>query len=176
MKLSFSTNRWKNTSMADFFAMAKEYRFSGVEIHSIRDFGEKECSALYHEANALRLSIACLDMGADIGADADAAREELDACISAAQRLHTPYLRLRAEKGEDAVKKSEAFLAYALPKAKEASLTLLIETVGAYADTGVLADTLRLFADDSLGALWDVYYPYMEMGESAEATIRNLGA
>ena len=26
--------------MSEFFAMAKEYRFGGVEIHSIEDFGE----------------------------------------------------------------------------------------------------------------------------------------
>ena len=177
MKLSFSTNRWKGTSMSEFFAMAKEYRFAGVEIHSIEDFGEKECSALYHEATALNLSIACLDMGADIGAaDDSAAKEELAACISAAHRLHTPYLRLRAGVSENAVANSEKFLAYALEEAHKADLVLLVETVGAYADTGVLADTLRRFADDSLGALWDVYYPYTEAGESAEKTIQNLGA
>ena len=116
-------------------------------------------------------------MGANVGAaDGTAAKEELAACIRAAHRLHTPYLRLRAEAGEDAVKNTEQFLAYALAEAHKASVVLLIETVGAYADTAVLADTLRRFADDSLGALWDVYYPYMEKGESAETTIRNLGA
>ena len=177
MKLSFSTNRWNGTSMEEFFSMAKEYRFRGIEIHSIKECPENECTALYHQAVSLGISISCLDMGANVGAADDSeARAELSACIAAAHRLHTPYLRLRAEAGEGAVENTEKFLSYALEEAHKASLVLLIETVGAYADTGVLAGTLRRFADDSLGALWDVYYPYTEKGESAETTIRNLGA
>ncbi len=177
MKLSFSTNRWNGTSMDEFFSMAKEYRFRGIEIHSINECPESECTALYHHAVSLGISICCLDMGANVGvADMGEAKTELAACIAAAHRLHTPYIRLRAEAGEDAVENTERFLKYALDEAEKASLVLLIETVGAYADTGVLAGTLRRFASDSLGALWDVYYPYMEKGESAEATIRNLGA
>jgi len=177
MKLSFSTNRWNGTSMEEFFSMAKEYRFRGIEIHTVKDCPAGECTALYHRAVSLGISISCIDMVANVGAaDSTEAKRELAECIAAAHRLHTPFLRLRAEASEDAVENTEKFLAYALPEAHKASLVLLIETVGAYADTGMLAGTLRRFADDSLGALWDVYYPYMEKGESAETTIRNLGA
>ena len=177
MKLSFSTNRWKNTSVEEFFRMAKEYRFSGVEIHSVEEVPEEGRTALYHQAVSLGLSIPCIDVGADIGAEnAEVAKAELTAAIAAAVRLHVPYLRLRAESGEGAVARAEAFLSYALPEAQKASVVLLVETAGAYADTAVLRATLNLFADDSLAALWDVYHPYTEAGESAEDTIKNLGA
>ena len=177
MKLSFSTNRWKGTSVEDFFRMAKEYRFGGVEIHSVEEIPEESRSALYHQAVSLGITIPCIDVGADIGAiNAEAAKAELSAAITAAVRLHVPYLRLRAEKSEGAVERAKDFLAYALPEAQKASVVLLVETAGVFADTAVLRETLNCFADDSLCALWDVYHTYMEAGEKPEDTIKNLGA
>ena len=35
MKLSFSTNRWESCSFDDFIRIAREYKFNGIEIHSI---------------------------------------------------------------------------------------------------------------------------------------------
>jgi fatty-acyl-CoA synthase len=63
-----------------------------------------------------------------------------------------------------------------IPSAEKSGVVLLIETAGAFADTGVLRDLLNRFASDSLGALWDVQYPYMDAGETPETTIKNLGA
>ena len=104
MKLSFSTNRWNGTSMEEFFSMAKEYRFRGIEIHTVKDCPAGECTELYHRAVSLGIAISCIDMVANVGADDDTeAKRELSECIAAAHRLHTPYLRLRAEAGDGAV-------------------------------------------------------------------------
>ena len=35
MKLSFSTNGWNEFSWVDFYTMAKDLGFSGIEIHDI---------------------------------------------------------------------------------------------------------------------------------------------
>ncbi len=177
MKLSFSTNRWQNTDIEAFFRLANEYRFSGVEIHSVAELPEERRTAIYHAAVSGNLSICCIDVLASIGAaDTEGAVAELKEALAAAVRLHTPYLRLRAGNEEDAKEHAEAFLMRAIPEARKAGVILLIETVGVYADTAVLRETLNRFADDNLAALWDFYYPYTEAGESAEKTIQNLGA
>ena len=51
-----------------------------------------------------------------------------------------------------------------------------METMGIYSNTALLAELLNTFADDSLGALWDIYYPYNVANEDPEITIKNLGA
>ena len=40
MKLSFSTNYWKDQSLFDFFSYAADYNFSGIEIHSADELAE----------------------------------------------------------------------------------------------------------------------------------------
>ena len=63
-----------------------------------------------------------------------------------------------------------------MPLAEEYGVCILIETAGQYANTDMLRDLLDSFASDTLGALWDMHYPYRVYGESAEKTIKNLGA
>lgn len=53
---------------------------------------------------------------------------------------------------------------------------ILLKTSGIYADTARLRALMDEFACDWLGALWDIHHPYRDMGESADVTIRNLGA
>ena len=62
-----------------------------------------------------------------------------------------------------------------LPLAEEKGVTLLLKTSGIYADTARLRSMLESFASDWLGALWDMHHPYRDFGESADATIKNLG-
>ena len=177
MKLSFSTNRWNQNDTEAYFRLAEEYRFAGVEIHSISECPTDKRTAIYHAAASRGISIPCIDVLASIGsADTAPAMAELREAITAAVRLHTPYLRLRAGNEENAKENAEKFLTAALPEAHRAGIVLLIETVGVYANTATLRETLNYFADDALAALWDFYYPYTEAGESAEDTIRNLGA
>ena len=155
MKLSFSTNRWRETSMEEFFALAKEYRFAGVEIHSVKECPEEKRTALYHAAVSGNLSICCIDVCESIGApDSSAAMAELSEALGAAVRLHAPYVRLRAGDEENAKENAEAFLSKAIPLARKSGIILLLETVGVYANTATLRETLNAFADDNLAALW----------------------
>ena len=59
MKLSFSTNRWRDTEMEEFFRLANEYRFSGVEIHSVTEVPEEKRTAVYHAAVSGGISVCC---------------------------------------------------------------------------------------------------------------------
>ncbi len=188
MKLSFSTKGWHGHTFDEFCDIAKELRFSGIELHNVKNrlFTDKESAFTdYRSAVTLRklyekaLHIPCIDSlcdPADKGTHKEAL-EELRECIRIASNLHIPGIRMYAsEHGEDDVKTVEEFLTQILPEAEAAGVTLLFETRGLFADTGKLRDMLEDFACDSLAALWDMYSPYFIAGEKPEKTIENLGA
>ena len=181
MKLSFSTNRWKGYSFEQFMDIATEYRFAGIEIHSVTDCADCDLAGSYRRMRERGLSVPCIDLTANI-ADANAkerALAELSECFRVAAVLRAPYIRLKAEEAENAENAEEnvrAFLRAALEMRSENGAILLIETAGLYANTEHLRAILNEFAEDALGALWDLYYPYTLAGESPEDTIRNLGA
>ena len=181
MKLSFSTNRWKNYSFDQFIDIAGEYRFQGIEIHDVRavfDVAEPgKITALYRRIMEKRLAISCIDLVSDI-ADASAeALEELKIALDAAKRLHAPYIRIKtSSNAEDAAEKVQKFLVPALQAAEINGATLLVETVGIFSDTSCLRQLFESFVSDHLAALWDLHYPFRMHGEAPEETIRNLGA
>ena len=175
MKLSYSTNRWKGFGLADFIKMASDYRFDGVEIHSVEELGQ-DLNAAYRLLTENRLTVPCIDLVSDVGDRNAECMKELLACLKAARKLRVGYIRLRAAKREGADEAVRAFLAEALEEAAKDGVILLMETVGLYSDTAHLRELLNDFASDSLGALWDLCYPYLEHGESPQDTITNLGA
>ena len=181
MKLSFSTNHWNNYDFAQFIDIADEYRFQGIEIHDAKalyDAAEPgRLTALYRRLLEKRLVISCIDLIADLAGDREAAMAELAHALEAAKRLHAPYLRVRtAQTGEAALEKVREVLSAALPQAERAGVTLLVETVGLFADTARLRALFEEFISDRLAALWDLHYPYRLHGETPDVTIRNLGA
>ena len=181
MKLSFSTNRWNNYDFDQFIDIADEYRFQGIEIHDVRavfDATEPgKTTALYRRLLEKRLAISCIDLIADMAGDQAEALKELGLAVEAARRLHAPYIRVKTtQTDEAALARVREFLAAALPLAQQAAKTLLVETVGPYADTARLRELFESFIDDHLAALWDLHYPYRMQGETPDVTIRNLGA
>ena len=181
MKLSFSTNRWKNYSFDQFIDIAAEYRFQGIEIHDIRavsDVSEPgRITALYRRLMEKRLAVSCIDLVSDISAAKDAALEELQLALDAAKRLHAPCIRIKTAVTDDEAEAAvRSFLESALPAAEKNGTTLLVETVGLFADTARLRALFESFVSDNLAALWDLHYPFRMHNEAPEDTIRNLGA
>ena len=188
MKLSFSTKGWHGRSFEEFCAIAKELRFSGIELHNVFNplFTHKD-SAFHDYATAatlrrlyeMKLSVPCIDSICD-PADPDtreASLKEIGECIRIARNLHIPNIRIHAVAGgEGAVETVKDFMQTILPTAEEAGITLLLETSGLFSDTAKLRDMLEQFACDSLAALWDMYATYFQAGELPEKTIENLGA
>ena len=188
MKLSFSTNGWHGFDWGDFIAMATDLGFDGIEIHNLNDAkfsGEGApfaASRLPETARQLweqGLEIPCLDVLGNIadGDAVDANLREIAEMLDDAALLRAPYLRLHAtEAGEDTDAVVKTLIRRALPLAEKRGVTLLIETVGVYADTVRLRELLNSFACDHLAALWDIHHPYRFAGEDPEQTIQNLGA
>ena len=190
MRLAFSTKGWHDATWEDFLTAAQDLGFEGIEIHNLyakamqkkgAPADSQAAAAVYRALYDKHLSVPCINVAGDL-CDKDqqqAVFEEIDTCISTAKRLHTPYVRLHTvyntEDRFDEALVREA-LAYALPKAEQNDVILLIETMGAYANTALLRELLDGYAHDNLAALWDFHFPYRMNGETAQATVTNLGA
>ncbi len=182
MKLSFSTRGWPSLSWDEMLDTALDMGYSGVEVYNLPNFDSlTEKGGPFHKYNTaatarlLRergLSIPCFDTSLDISSDA-AAVSTVCALIEVAHNARVPYVVVCAlTDNEDAVL---AALSELVPLAEDKDVTLLLKTSGIYADTARLRAMLDSFASDSLAALWDVHHPYRDMGESGDATIKNLG-
>ena len=189
MKLSFSTKGWHDIAWSDFLTSAQDLGFDGIEIHNLfapamqkkgAPADAQAAAAVYRSLFDHALSVPCVNVTADL-CDADrqsALFEETRACVQAAKRLHAPFVRLHTVKGGDAFDERlvHEALAFALPLARENGIVLLIETMGAYADTARLRALLDGYAVDDLAALWDFHFPYRMNGESPQTSVTNLGA
>ncbi len=187
MKYSFSTKGWHNCAFDDFCAVANDLKFEGIELHNIynRLFTEKD--GAFHDYTAAatmrmlyekKLEIPCIDTVCDIASKADAAKakEEIERCLSIASNLHIPNIRLKARSEENAVENVAAILEEVLPLAEKYGVVFLLETSGVFANTAVLRDVLDRFANDNLGASWNLSAAYFNGGEQPEEVIKNLGA
>ncbi|MDO4419914.1 MAG: AMP-binding protein [Ruminococcus sp.] len=188
MKLSFSTNGWNGFTWEDFYTMAKDLGFEGVEIHDVAEqafqgvngpLRKENISKTARKMANLGLCVPCVNVLCDISkADKkDDNVTEIMEHIELAKKLNCPYVRLRAgaDGGSDADDICAEVLSAVKDFSEETEVTILVETVGIYADTKRLANLLNRFACDNISALWDFNHPY-RAGESPEATITNLGA
>ena len=191
MKLSFSTNGWDDFDWTDFYVTAQDVQFQGIEIHNIkkeifsgknRPFNNEQIVETARKIAGMHLSIPCIDATCDI-ADADkidANVEEIKEYIRIAHILHCPAIRLRAGKEVSGEEISDEPVIECINRtyreADNNGVSLLIETVGPYADSERLHNVLNVFARDNVAALWDLHHTVRNGGETPEQTIQNLGA
>jgi len=186
VKLSFSTRAWSGYSWEDFCQAAKTVGYGGVELHGIVGSPWTADGGPFHRSSAARtvrrlfdegLRLVCLDSVCDISSGDERNAEELSACVRLAHDFSIPYVRVRAlDASETGLAAADACVRSALPDAEKRGVTLLVETAGAFSDTAKLQEFLTRFSSDSLAALWDLYHPYFDHGESPETSIKNLGA
>jgi fatty-acyl-CoA synthase len=186
MKLSFSSRGWSGYTWDEIRNTAQTVGYTGIELHGVIDTPWTEDGAPFHRSNAARtvrglfdegLRLTCLDSVCDLSSGKVEQEEELTACIRLAHDFSIPYVRVRGgDASEAGIAAADACIRRMLPFAEERGVTLLIETAGAFADTGRLQGFLMRFASDFLAALWDLHHPYFEHGESPETSIKNLGA
>ena len=182
MNLSFSTRGWGDLGWEDMLQEAVDMRFGGVEVYNLFKFPEMtdrggpfhahKVAATVRQLRDLKLKIPCFDTSVDLSSDPEAVAI-LSAMLEHAKNAQVPYVVACAlTENEEAVGEALETL---LPMAEKAGVTLLLKTSGIYADTARLRSMLESFASDWLGALWDMHHPYRDFGESADATIKNLG-
>ena len=182
MNLSFSTRGWGDLSWDQMLQEAVDMRFGGVEVYNLFKFPEMtdrggpfhahKVAATIRQLRDLKLKVPCFDTSVDLSTD-PAAVEILSSLVEAARNAQVPYVAACAlTENEELVGTNLEAL---LPVAEAAGVTILLKTSGIYADTARMRSMLESFASDWLGALWDMHHPYRDFGESADATIKNLG-
>lgn len=187
MKLSFSTNGW-GLSLAKLISVLSENRIAGLEIHDVkaRCF-EKDCPFSDEHISDTRkllfesgVSVSCVDVVSNVARADEEAEEEIKSAIRIATSLKSEFVRLHAysENGEpesEILERLYKFLPEYVAEAEKNGITLLMETMGVFADTTKLSEFLNGFACDNFSALWDIHHTLSVTGESAENTVENLG-
>ena len=185
MKLSFSTRGWGDLSWEELLDSALDMKFTGIEIYNPYKFAamtgrggpfhKHKCAATIRQLRDLKLTIPCIDTSMDLS-DPSMDCDMLKQMLQLAHDMKVSYAVAWASCGDEAGEQQlRSVLDALLPMAEELGVCLLIKTSGIYADTGRLRALLESYASDWLGALWDMHHPYRDFGESADATIKNLG-
>ena len=183
MKIVFSTKNVSRASFLDTCRYAYDYGFEGFEIYdAIKERSAHHDSILRRDriADAKRklvnrnLAVSALRMPAAVE------KEETTA------ELVQKYVDMAASSGIDnvivRVEESVSFdvldekLLEAIKRAEAADVNVLFETVGFLANTENVIGIINHFASAAVGASWNVRGTCFDAGESAEATIKNLGA
>lgn len=188
MNLSFSTNGWK-LSFDELLKLLSENKIFGLELHdgsqpvfgAEKPFEKQNVSKTKKKLFEYGVRVSCVDAVNNLadGREDENVREILS-LISLAKDFDCEYIRLHAYStgGKDYETENAAVKAVVrrvLSDAEKAGITLLVETMGIYADTSLLADMLGEFACDNLSALWDVHHTCAFAGESPDKTVKNLG-
>ena len=186
MKLSFSTKGWHNSSFDDFCDIAKDLKFSGIELHNIHNRLFTDKDGAFHDYTAaktvrklyeMKLQIPCIDTICNLADESTKQQsiDEINACLKIASNLHIPFVRVKAY-GEENYGLVSEIISEILPICEQKAIVILVETSGIFCDTAKLRDMLDSFACDNLAALWDMSSPYFVKAEEPETTIKNLGA
>ena len=182
MNVSFSTRGWQQIPWEQQVQMAETMRFGGIELHNVHKTPELTgrggplhrytAAATARELWQKGLCIPCFDTACDIAGED--CTETVTALMQLAHDVQCPYVSVTAQRDDDA--RISAALEALLPAAEAQGITILLKTSGVFSDTARLRTLLDAFACDQLGALWDMHHPYRDHGESADTTIKNLGA
>ncbi len=183
MKLSFSTRGWFKFDWENLTQIAEDNKFRGIEIYNLFEdtalYEKGEAFHTYNIASTVRelqnkkLMIPVFDSSYDLSVEEDF-QEKVLRLIDIAGAMKVWYVAVIAlEDNEELVRER---LGRILPVAESKNVCVLIKTTGIYADTARLRTLLDDFASDNLAALWDVHHPYRDCNESADDTIKNLGA
>ncbi len=182
MNLSFSTRGWQHFSFDENIDSAVTMKFGGIEIYNVHKCADlTEKGGAFHKYNSaatvrlLRekgLSIPCFDTSCDISVEGG--YDEACAVMQIANDVQVEYVSVVALTDNDQLIFSTVERLLSIAEAY--GVTILFKTSGVFSDTARLRALLDNFASDNLAALWDMHHTYFVSGESADDTIKNLGA
>ena len=183
MKIVFST---KNVSRASFFdtcCFAEDYGFEGFEIYdAVKERSTHHDSILRQDriADAKRklvnrsLAVSALRMPESIENE-EVTSELIRKYVAMAATSGIENVIVRVEK-ELSFEALDEKLVDAIGYAETADVNVLFETVGYLARTENVITIINHFASAAVGASWNVRGTCFDAGETAETTIKNLGA
>ena len=181
MKLAFSTKNVPAESYIRLCNLTAEYGFDGFEIDNPLAEREAHADSILNSAMSAaakrklinrHIGVSVLTYPKEITAQTEP--ESIQKCVSLAARAGAVGAVIRIGEIDDATLKT--ICAPAIAKAEQRGVMLMIETVGAYAETKKVLETIGLFSSAHVGACWNIRATYFDAREDADTTIQNLGA
>ncbi len=183
MKIVFSTKNVKRASFLDICRYAYDYGFDGFEIYdALNERISHHDSILRRDRTAdskrklinRSLSVSALSYPVSLDsseASADTVAKYVDMAANAG--ISSVIVRVENETTFDALGER---LGKAIKRAEATDVGILLETVGYLANTEVVIDIINHFSSAAIGVSWNVRGTYFGAGETAETTIKTLGA
>lgn len=183
MKIVFSTKNVNRPSFLELCRYAYDYGFSGFEIYDAMEERARHYDSILRRdriADAKRklinrsLSVSALSYPFPVdsdGASANVITKYVD--MAAAAGIPSVIVRLDGKASESLLKEK---LGPAIKRAESADVNILLETVGFLSDTENVIDIINMFSSAAVGASWNVRGTCFGAGETAESTIKTLGA
>ncbi len=183
MKIVFSTKFVNRKTFLDTCRYAYDYGFRGFEIYdAIKERSQHHDSILRRDrvSDSKRklinrnLAVSALSCPYPVES-AETTKELLVKYVDMAGSAGISHIIVRMESDtEFAVLKEK--LEAAIKRAEELDVMILFETVGALSQTEKVIDIINLFSSAAIGASWNVRGTFFGAGETAETTIKVLGA
>ncbi|MBQ2932238.1 MAG: AMP-binding protein [Clostridia bacterium] len=183
MKIVFSTKNVNRASFLDICRYAYDYGFEGFEIYdALKERIQHHDSVLRREqtSDAKRkllnrgLCVPALRMPLPVenpDVTAETVLKYVDMAANAG--IENVIVRVEEKTSFEALKEK---LLDAIKRAEKADVGILFETVGYLSNTENVVDIINFFSSAAIGASWNVRGTYFGTGETAESTIKTLGA
>lgn len=183
MKIVFSTKNVRRASFLDTCRYAFDYGFEGFEIYdAIKERSSHHDSILRREriADAKRklinrnLTVSALRMPEPIESESTTAElVEKYVSMAVASGIENVIVHTQSEVTFDILDEK---MSGAIKHAQSGDVNILFETTGYLARTENVISVINHFASAAIGVSWNVRGTYFDAGETAETTIKNLGA
>ena len=183
MKLVFSTENVSRASFLDLCRYAYDYGYSGFEIYDAIKERKQHYDSILRSgriSDAKRklvnrgLSVSALTFPCPMDSD-EALAEDLVKYIDMASSASVENVIIRIQKDISNEALAEK-LSPAIKAAEKADVGILLETADALADTEKVIELINYLSSAVIGVSWNVRETYFKANESAETTIKNLGA
>ena len=183
MKIAFSTKNVSRTSFLETCRYAYDYGFEGFEIYdAFKERNSHIDSILRRDkiADSKRklvnrgLSVSALRMPSSIDDDNTSA-EIIEKYVEMASASGIANVIVSLNK-KVSFKILDEKLLVAVKKAEKLDVNILFETIGYLSNTENVIEIINHFSSAVIGASWNVRGTHFCAGESAETTIKTLGA
>ena len=183
MKLVFSTKHVNRASFLDLCRYAYDYGYTGFEIYDALKERRQHADSVLRNDRAADSNRKLLNRGLSVSAltipqpveSEEVTSDMLVRYVQLARGAGVERVILRIEE-KVSNETLEKKMAAAIAKAEKADIQILLETVGYLAETENVTDIINFFSSAVLGAAWNIRGTFFGAGESAETTIKKLGA
>ena len=183
MRLTFSTENVKRPSFLDECRFAYDYGYSGFEIFDIDEERKRHADSIFRSGKlsdakrklrnrSLEISAVTFPRAVDLP---DVTASELKRYVDFAASCNIERVIFTVSSRFDA-DRVKAVIMPAVSRAEQTDVEILFETSGVFAKTDLITEMIQDIASASIGVSWNVRETFFSAGESAENTIKQLGA